>query len=213
VDGVVKEKRPTYSHYLRDEFAKDVAKHEMRVVRDDGLHRHLRFRAPTSGFCWFEVVTWPGVLVINGDCGSYTFARIEDMFAFFRRPDGAINPSYWSEKLLATDRDDAHYEYSEQKARDAVAAEMRELRQRGASNDVVRDFRESVALDSSADELKASVDAWSLDVVGEEWRVDGFWERELDDYTRRFLWNCHAIVWAIAQYDAAKALHEIQGVA
>ena len=66
-------------------FLKDVKNHGMEVRRDDGLYRHLIFRAPKDSWHqWFEVVTWPGSLAINGDMGSWCFSRIEDMFEFFR---------------------------------------------------------------------------------------------------------------------------------
>lgn len=82
-------------------FEDDTKDHKMEVVRDDGLYRHLKFRGK-DGICWFDLVTWPHVLTIHGDCGTFVFTRIEDMFQFFRGP--TINPSYWSEKVVAEDR-------------------------------------------------------------------------------------------------------------
>ena len=93
-----------------ERFLKDVAEHTMEVVQDDGLNRFLRFRKKGTSAYWFDIVTWQGILVINGDCGTYMFSRIPDMFNFFRmspndwnyNKDGlCINPSYWGEKLLA----------------------------------------------------------------------------------------------------------------
>lgn len=88
-------------------FAAETAQHQMTVLRDDGLYRHVRFMhvAPNpetgkperSSFYWFDLLTWPGCLTINGDCGTYTFSRIEDMFEFFR--GSRINPMYWAEKV------------------------------------------------------------------------------------------------------------------
>jgi hypothetical protein len=90
-----------------ERFAVDVAQHQMTVLRDDGLYRHLRFMrvAPNAktgklergSTYWFELVTWPGHLTITGDCGTYTLARLEDMFEFFRGT--RINPQYWAEKV------------------------------------------------------------------------------------------------------------------
>lgn len=95
-----------------DRFLKDAAQHVMTVIRDDGLHRHLRFRkAPPAGSeYWFDLITWPGTLCIDGDMGTYVFRRLEDMFEFFRTDREynekrghklGINLSYWSEKLQA----------------------------------------------------------------------------------------------------------------
>jgi hypothetical protein len=93
-------------------FLKDAGGCAMTVIRDDGIHRHLAFRKPRpagSGY-WFDLITYPGELVITGDMGTYVFRRIEDMFEFFRTDREynekrgrklGINPSYWSEKLRA----------------------------------------------------------------------------------------------------------------
>lgn len=92
---------------VAERFAADVAQHQMTVLRDDGLYRHLQFvrvapspktgKPERSSFYWFELVTWPGHLAVTGDCGTYVFARIEDMFEFFR--GDRINPGYWAEKV------------------------------------------------------------------------------------------------------------------
>jgi hypothetical protein len=97
---------------IAERFASDTAGHQMIVKRDDGLYRHLRFvhhrlcndtvMRPGHSFYWFDVITWPGTLTVNGDCGTFVFSRITDMFEFFRSRYG-INPQYWSEKLQAPD--------------------------------------------------------------------------------------------------------------
>jgi hypothetical protein len=91
-----------------ERFLKDVAKHSMEVIRNEGVNRHIRFKEAGNSCYWFDIVTWPGVLCINGDCGAYMLSRTTDMFEFFRtdsrfmEKDGlAINPQYWSEKVLA----------------------------------------------------------------------------------------------------------------
>lgn len=95
-----------------DRFLKDAGSHVMTVIRDDGVHRHLRFRkAPPAGSeYWFDLITWPGTLCIDGDMGTYVFRRLTDMFEFFRTDQKwadqrgcklGINPGYWSEKLQA----------------------------------------------------------------------------------------------------------------
>lgn len=87
-------------------FARDTSAHEMVVLHDDGLYRHLIFREPTQGFYWFELITTPNQLVFSGDGNSYVFRRTADMLQFFRSGiwrDGThnINPGYWSEKLTS----------------------------------------------------------------------------------------------------------------
>jgi len=78
-----------------DQFLADVAGHKMTVLLDNGLHRHLRFRSSKDSWnMWFEIVTWPGCLMLHGDMGSWCFSRLDDMFAFFRSDKMAINAHY-----------------------------------------------------------------------------------------------------------------------
>lgn len=65
-------------------FLNDVANHEMIIIRDDGVNRHVRFKRPNSSCMYFDLITWPGHLCYTGDMGSYVFRRLEDMFEFFR---------------------------------------------------------------------------------------------------------------------------------
>lgn len=80
-----------------------VAHHQLTVLRDEGLYRHLRFAAPGTMNWSFDLVTWPGHLAIAGDVGAgYMFARNPDMLTFFAdgRPPGHINAPYWAQKLV-----------------------------------------------------------------------------------------------------------------
>lgn len=76
---------------------REFACHQMRVLHDDGLYRHLRFANPTTSFYWFDVITWPGHLALSGDLGAEVWARNPDMLDFFRH-DGRPDFRYWSEK-------------------------------------------------------------------------------------------------------------------
>lgn len=105
-------------------FARDTADHELTVLHDDGLYRHLRFirmveqedgtRKPTS-FYWFDIITWPGCLTINGDMETFTFSRVPDMFEFFRGHEP--NYGYWAEKVRGGTQ---VKRYSEEKFRQLV---------------------------------------------------------------------------------------------
>lgn len=79
-----------------ERFARETANHQMTILHDDGLYRHIRFANPQSSFYWFDLVTWPGRLAFSGDGNGFVFAREQDMFGFFRGP--RINPGYWEEK-------------------------------------------------------------------------------------------------------------------
>lgn len=78
-------------------FTAETASHTMTVLHDDGLYRHLRFRAADHGFTAWDLITWPGTLTIQGAHGTYTFSRETDMFGFFRSSNG-VNVDYWAEK-------------------------------------------------------------------------------------------------------------------
>lgn len=83
-----------------ESFLKDVAGHNMTVKMDNGIYRHLLFKAAKDSWNqWFEIITWPGVLTVHGDMGCWTFSRVSDMFTFFREEKLEINPDYWAEKL------------------------------------------------------------------------------------------------------------------
>ena len=60
-----------------ERFLKDAAAHQMEVLRDDGVNRHLRFKNPESSAYWFEIITWPGTLCIDGDMGTFVFRRLQ----------------------------------------------------------------------------------------------------------------------------------------
>lgn len=85
-------------------FARDTAGHEMTVLHEDGLYRHLRFSAPRR-FYAFDLITWANNFVIRGDGISFLFSvyPTEDLFELFRRTGrpGEINPGYWQEKVVA----------------------------------------------------------------------------------------------------------------
>ncbi len=65
-------------------FLEAVAKHEMHVLHEDGLYRHIRFKKPGTSCMHFDLITYPGYLVYSGDMGCYVFSRLPDMFELFR---------------------------------------------------------------------------------------------------------------------------------
>ncbi|WP_432027402.1 hypothetical protein [Streptomyces sp. 1222.5] len=86
-------------------FARNTAGHQMVVLHEDGLYRHLKFLNPEHGSIGsFQLITWPYNLVIKaGWTFHFDINATEDMFDLFRRtaPTGQINPGYWSEKVRA----------------------------------------------------------------------------------------------------------------
>lgn len=199
-------------------FASDVEHHEMTVLRDDGLYRHVRFvrNAPDfeagtterSSFYWFELITWPGVLAIHGDMGTYTFARTEDMFGFFRLSGGRINPSYWAEKAP---HGTPVKEFSPELFEQLVTEHIEDLAERlpGLAADVKEEILDAAdsGHEAGAHQLLADyryyadpADRYDPD-VRPDFEFHDTWEWDLRTWTYQFLWCCYAIVWGIAGYD------------
>jgi hypothetical protein len=192
---------------IQARFARDTAHHEMTVLHDDGLYRHLRFWRPDHGEYWFDLVTWPFNLVVKGDMGSFHFSRFgadtEEMFRLFRGRTH-INPGYWAEKLCAG-RSDAD-EYSEEKFREVVLEQV-------AHDRVLTALVETEILES--DDVSYEDGARNLlnFFQHESFQFSDTWELNFHDWTVQYLWCCHAIVWGIQRYDAAKAKQAAIGAA
>jgi hypothetical protein len=180
-------------------FARETARHEMQILHDDGLYRHLRFKTPAFGSIYsFDLITWPGCLTIRGDIKeAYTFVRLADMFEFFRRQ--RINPDYWSEKLdgdrdRVTVYDQASFE---KRVKEYVVEAIREGdAPRGIGAEVTRDIFECGDITHEAG-ARAEL---------ESFKYEGFtfvdtWEWNFRDWDQGFLRACHAIVWGIGRYD------------
>lgn len=183
-------------------FAEDTAEHQMTVLHEVGLYRHLRFQGPRTRTYWFELITWPGALTINGDMGTFTFARNEDMFTFFHTVSG-INAEYWSQKVVA---DSGVKEYSEDVFKNIVKERVADLvaemddATRAEKNAFIDAVREDVLNDGDTDHevgAHAALEAFAYD--GFTFDMTSEWD--LTDYTEQFLWCCHAICWGIAQYE------------
>jgi hypothetical protein len=225
---------------IRERFERETVKHEMRVLHDDGLYRHLRFRRPDHNAYWFDLITWPGCLTFRGDfTTSYTFARLEDMFEFFRGKH--INPDYWAEKLGGGREGVRTYsaEVFEQRVKEYVVEAIRDgWAPRGsgravteflrgadtsteeAAHQALEDFEFGVGYrakcscgESQAVESYTSGVLWGgrheRSNVGHKvttqlergLKFEDTWEWSFREYDWEYLWACHAIVWAIRQYD------------
>lgn len=209
-------------------FQQNVSEHVMEVVRNDGIHRHLRFKKPGTGCMYFDIVTWPGILVITGDMGTSVFTRLEDMFVFFRaghgeRPEGEsnlfINPGYWAEKCIANDgpkdefskerwacvikgRFDQYFEgYGELSP--AEDLEKAELWERVQSEVIDTAENEHSAFDASSRFEPDSVSFKSL-------RFEEMWDYTLTEYRWHFIWRLYAIAFAIQQFDAWQATATVE---
>lgn len=215
-------------------FIHDVRDHKMTVIKDDGMHRHIRFAKPGTMCMHFDLITWPGYLCYTGDMGTYVFSRLSDMFEFFRTDreyatrwgaELAINPSYWGEKLQATDKCDGFRKFSETKFDAAIRRHFVEW---------VRNHRD----ETSKEERRELWEAIECEVLGADGDSGGyrkqcaahdfyhevnskvgnfyfkdFWETNVEEYSHRFMWCCYALAWGVKQYDDAKAPVEIGAAA
>lgn len=197
----------------KERFLNDVKNHQIHVIRDDGVNRHIRFKRPESTNMYFDLLTWKGHLCYTGDMGTYVFSRVDDMFTFFRGDldqEFGINPNYWGEKLLAISRFGEGYTqfnselfkehvledyqlYFENTERDEE--DMEEIRER--LDWEVLDFID----DAGPEELINRAIGFSATDDGTEPVFQDFWEHNFEVYTFHYLWCCYALVWGVAKYD------------
>lgn len=205
-------------------FVDDTVTHEMTVLQDDGLYRHLRFQKPGTIIYRFDIVTWPGYLAFVGDAGNWLFARTADMLEFFV-PDGreataGINPHYWSEKLVAP-RPDAAETYSYQAFRQHVLEWFTDVAgdapPRGLTPAAKAELRDAVneqLLSPHLDGIHNEHAAHALlrDFEHNGIRISDSWEWNLRDWRHDFVWCCYAIVSGIKSYRARTPLMSQEAV-
>lgn len=196
---------------VRERFPRDTAKHELTILYDDGLYRHLKFQEPGTSAYWFELITVPGSLTFGGDGTAFTFRRLQDMFQFFRSSAGwnkprRVNAHYWAEKVVSQHAPGygCLQGYSEELFSEQVAEELKEAE--GEHPGV------TAAWERETEGFWPDWDIHSEESAREALR--GFshgkftfgetWEWNLRDWDWWYLWACHAIVWGISQYDALR---------
>jgi hypothetical protein len=194
-------------------FLRDVREHKLAIVLDQGLHRHITLGRPGSSYYRFHITTWPGHLAISGDCGSYTFARLADMFEFFRDETGQniINEGYWAEKLQAVDRHGGRDELDEEVYQDAIRRDLnafigQENLSLSQAKELITEARREDLFEppEGVDEAIRRALAF-LCPVTDRHPFNEFWDHRLTRASYRLVWCMRAIVWAIKQYDMAKS--------
>lgn len=206
-------------------FLGDVEGHRMTVLKDEGLYRHVRFGKPNGSSMYrFDLVTWPGHLVITGDFQDYHFARIADMFQFFRdNPDRGtleINAHYWAEKLVGHHQQ--YQRFSPERYRQLVVEHFREFCSTDdhphhelwtSIHDELLDDAETIddneahrRLQDFRYDLMERVEATryrdGIVRVGATFEFTDSWEWDLRDYDHHYLVSLYAIVWGISQWDS-----------
>ena len=192
-----------YYPEIKADFDRDIATHEIKIVMDEGLNRHIIFSRPNSNDYRFDLITYKGGLLFRGDMGVLVFERLNDMFEFFR--DKRINTGYWAEKLVAVDPR-GYESWSWDKFKAAVKHDLDNHCETMHDQEKITSLREEVD-----DELhECEEDEYSSVQMIRNFDHEGFsfvdfWEHDLKDYTFHYVWACFAIVWAIEQYDKHKS--------
>jgi hypothetical protein len=213
-------------------FLADVAAHEMIVLRDDDVYRHIRFKKPGTSCMFFDLITWPGVLCYTGDMGTYVFSRLEDMFQFFRTDANSdwmrrrgltlgINEGYWSEKLKASDSNGRHSNGATEFDEDRFRAVVNEYRlewvrgnRRVTTKDERRELWEEIdsgvlgELDNAGHAAMAAAYGFSYSADHAAFEFTDLFEHNFERFTYHFTWCCYALAWGIKKYDEARALSE-----
>ena len=215
--------RPDYSRTLAS-FQRDTAEHQMDVLLDSGVYRHLRFSNGGSSVYRFDIVTWPGHLAISGDMGAAVFSRLPDMFEFFRadqRPEDApgelrINAGYWAEKCIANagSKEEFSSDLFEQIVREHFDSymEFQDSDEEGfeeARSELWDEIEGDLfgMYDSAGEALGAAMSFKSGDKRFGDFNMQEAWDwgSSIEVYTYHFIWRLYAIDHAVKAYDAAKA--------
>ena len=209
--GLNKERKSEMKEYqcTVERFLKDTQQHKIAIIKDESVYRHIRLSKGSFDGC-YDVLTWPGHLCITGDYGSYLFARIEDMFEFFRSKSGElkINPGYWDEKVLSESRfGGGVQEFSVEEFTKYVSEVV---------TDGIENEEEKAAMMEEIDDLLHCGDEYECNEAIANFDSDkidftDFWEHDCKVYTFHFIWCLYAIVFAIQKYDELKANPPIDG--
>lgn len=202
---------------VRLDFLHDVSKFKATVLLDQGLYRHLELRHPGTYNHGFDIITWPGSLIIHGDMGTYSFSRVEDMFSFFRCKDLSINEHYWEEKMTSVDVEGLSAGSSRCFDSDMFLKHVDEyvadwLSENHCSTETAASLKKTTQ--QAACNIRSENEAfdwlynYSYETEGQIFSFDCPSEWTVTCHTYRFLWCLYAIVWGIQQYDARKKVSD-----
>lgn len=201
-----------------ESFLNDVKDHQLTILREDGVYRHLRFRRPDTGCFGFDLITWPGYLAYSGDMGHFMFTRTNDMLEFFRRnPERLVQIDfrYWAEKCVADDTSGQGIrEWDAECFKRAITEERRRLLVRHG-RDWNRAQREDFWDDLWLVICAGDYEHHAITAVQEWYYVNPVTRKNIHiettdfpickAYTHCFLWCCRAIAWGVSKYDELKA--------
>jgi len=187
------------------QFDADTKDHQLTVLHDDGVYRHLLFKTSGTNMSWYEILTSPGLLTINGDMGTFVFSRVHDMVSFFHGPldrttRSRINAHYWAEKVVASDGVMAFDKTAFERILIEEFLDATETSGHDTRAALWDDIEwELLPIDSLA-EAHGVLSEWDNDVMPlAEW-----YELDLEVPSFHYLWCCWAIVTGLARYAALR---------
>lgn len=190
-------------------FARNTSDHELTVLRDDGLYRHLRLAEPGTRMWSIDILTWPGHLATTGDIGSgFMFSRTTDMIDFFagrndfRTDFGApsIDFRYWAEKLCGRTMWDV-YEHSSRDFMQQIRGAIYEFVADGG--DLTKTDRASLIANAQSSSETAEEAHHFLSDHEDIFGTDT-WEWEFTEIDFQFGLACYAIDKVVTDYRAGK---------
>ncbi|MEU0783445.1 hypothetical protein ABZ341_17965 [Streptomyces sp. NPDC006173] len=195
-------------------FTRGTAGHEMAVLFDQGLYRHLRFASPDGSGYRFDLHTSPNRLMFSGEVGIYVFSvwPTVDLFKVFSESSVGDQPNfgYWTEKLAAWS--EPAIQFSNDRFDAQIAHELAEGENDwpGVTDAWTAKSSGFLAEYSFETEQAARFAACDFSFQADDTES---WEPAfkfsdcarwvLDDYDWRYLWACHAALYGIGQYNAA----------
>lgn len=191
----------------KQDFDKSVSEHEMTVLHNAGIYRHLRFKKPNSNNQYFDITTFPNHLVISGDMGDFTWrtwCKDADIFNGFspNRLLAGKNKEFSSEALRGEINDVVesccediadHFEDYEGDDYENV----NEFEQ--AFREEVSDYFDSCELDEYR--CVSAIEDFSSCIIPDCNLFEDFWsDFNADVPTYHYQWSVMAVYYAIEQY-------------
>jgi len=204
----------------RKSFEAYTPKYTVTIESDNGAECRSIFVSTGCITGHFRIVTAPGVLLIDGDYGTFVFKRLRDMFEFFGGRPGHVNLDYWCEKLVAGEG----LAFCSDTFLESIKSEIEQWAEGRSYASTVADEVFQTFKSHLGDEVNdqsicferyykfTESNVWDWDDMSPEAQTFAFsppFEGSCNAYTFRFIWCCYAIQWTIDQYRkmaAAKAV-------
>jgi len=205
------------------QFLRDVISHQMHILRNDGMYRHVRFKREGTMCMHFDLVTLALVTwLIRAIWAALCFHALMTCLSFScaDRLHGKddrklkINLGYWSEKLKAADggrnSSNGAKEFSPKAFTKLIhewrigwIREYRDILSKEQRRELWVQVNEDVLSKVDDGEIRAYDAAYDFkyEADGKSFQFDDLYEHNCYEYTHRFIWCCYALAWGIKQYD------------